>query len=75
MTKEEILKAIDDEPELPGVAPSELKNAFYAACSNFDYNFIVEALRISVRETKKGITNRIEERWNSTHRRRRNNEI
>ena len=62
MTKEEVLKlvqqAIDDEPEFPGYIPEEM----YQAIVNGDRATVSEALRISVRLTKNGILQRIENR-------------
>ena len=53
--REEILKAIDNEPEYPGEMPEDMKAVF----SKADIKTISEALRITVRLTKQGIRDRI----------------
>jgi hypothetical protein len=55
-TKEEILKAVDDEEEYNGEMPRAMKKALDRA----DIDTIIAALRITVRLTKKGIRDRIE---------------
>jgi len=49
-----ILKAVDDEPELPGNMPDEMWNAISG-----DRDAMTEALRVVVRKTKEGIKKRI----------------
>lgn len=51
---EDVVKAINDEPELPGEMPDEI----YQAVKN-DKDALTELVRITVRETKKGILERL----------------
>ena len=51
-----ILKAVDDEPEVPGPMPDEMWKAF-----RNDRDAIEEGIRIAVRQTKEGIRQRIQE--------------
>jgi len=52
--KESVMKAINDEPELPGEMPDEIYYSF-----KDDKGALAELLRITVKETKKGIRNRL----------------
>ncbi len=54
LSKERVIKAIDDEPELPGDMP----DIIYESVKN-DKDALTELLRITVRETKDGIKKRI----------------
>ena len=56
---EDILKCIDDEPELPGEPPSEMKRAAEKAIKKSDIDFFAECLRLAVRMTKQGIAERV----------------
>lgn len=56
ITDAEIKKIINDEPELPGNLPEEI----YIVAQ--DRDSLTELLRITVRETKKGILNRYRSR-------------
>jgi hypothetical protein len=56
-----VLKAVEDEPELPGIMPDEMFNVL---STTTDRNVIEETLRIAVRLTKHGIRERIIERTN-----------
>ena len=49
-----VIKAIDDEPELPGPMPDEMWDAI-----NGDRDAVEEAMRIAVRQTKEGIKKRL----------------
>ena len=63
MNKAEILKAIADEPELPGKMSGAVRKAILLAFEESEtsgINFVTESLRIAVRSTKNGITERIE---------------
>ena len=48
------IKAVNDEPELPGDMPDEMWNAI-----RNDRDAVAEALRITVRQTKSGIIKRM----------------
>lgn len=48
------IKAVNDEPELPGEMPDEMWNAI-----RNDRDAVAEALRIAVRQTKSGIIKRM----------------
>lgn len=63
MTKDEILKAIDEEPEFPGELPPELKTMFFNAFPNEDVDFFIAAIRTACKLTKSGIKDRILERY------------
>lgn len=63
MTKDEILKAIDDEPEFPGELPPQLKTMFLNAFLNEDADFFITAIRTACKMTKSGIRDRILERY------------
>ena len=58
-----VLKAVDDEPELPGEIPPDMWHALQGAALIGDQAFISEALRIAVRQTKQGIRERLEAIW------------
>lgn len=51
---EDAIKAVEDEPELPGQMPDEMW-----AMINGDRDAIEELLRITVRQTKSGIIERL----------------
>ena len=55
---DEVLSIIDCEPELPGDMPDEMWEAFKHASAVGDRDFITEAFRIVVRDTKRGIRER-----------------
>lgn len=50
-----VIQAVIDEPELPGQMPVAMYDAFKDA----DYDTMASMLRIIVKETKKGILERI----------------
>lgn len=54
--RELTMKAIDDEPEMPGEMPDEMYQAVHA----LDRAGLAEWCRIMVRATKRGITERLE---------------
>lgn len=53
-----VLKAIDDEPELPGEMPGEMLATLIQAVQSHDHDLLTETLRIVVRQTKEGIRER-----------------
>ena len=55
----EIMKCVDDEPELPGDPPKEMIDVLTSVIRDGDLDTLIEMLRFTVRETKKGIKNRI----------------
>jgi len=55
----EILRIIEDEPELPGKMEDELWQTF----SGFDRDGLTQALRVLVRTTKDCISERITDRF------------
>lgn len=59
MTKDQVIMAINDEPEFPGDIPMNVFGAFHKAIINEDVDFFVEAIRSAVRLTKAGIIERI----------------
>ena len=59
MELSEILKHIEDEPELPGNPPDEMKDTLRMAISGNDVELLVEVLQLVVRHTKRGIADRI----------------
>lgn len=56
------LAAVAAEPEYPGELPAELADILSVAIEKQDNDLLVEALRITVKLTKEGITERIKER-------------
>ena len=56
---EAVLKAVDDEPELPGDPPLGMVNAIVLAVRSSDNEFLAETLRTVVRLTKRDIRERI----------------
>ena len=52
--KDAAIRAVNDEPELPGEMPDEMWNAI-----RNDRDAVAEALRIAVRQTKSGIIKRM----------------
>jgi len=60
---QDVLKAVDDEPEYPDAMPEDMKKAL----STGDIELITETLRITVRLTKEGIRQRIEQLSLTTH--------
>lgn len=54
MTKEKVIKAINDEPEYPGDMPDEM----WKALKN-DRDAMAKALRLTVQLTKQGIKERL----------------
>lgn len=56
----DVLKAIEDEPELPGDMPDEMWDALRQMAYRDDREGMMEALRIAVRQTKEGIRERLE---------------
>lgn len=55
----DIIAAIDSEPELPGEMPFEMRVTIEYAMEKKDIDFIAEAMRIIVQETKHGIRERV----------------
>lgn len=55
----ELLKAVDDEPELPGDMPEAMWLALRVMVEQNDREGMIEALRIAVRHTKSGIRDRV----------------
>ena len=55
----DLLKAVDDEPELPGDMPEAMWLALRVMVEQNDREGMIEALRIAVRHTKSGIRDRI----------------
>ena len=55
LTQKQVLKAIDDEPELPGEIPDQM----YQTIVNSDKDTVEVMLRFIVKETKRGIKERI----------------
>lgn len=55
----EILACVDAEPEFPDEMPKEMQAAFYTMMVNRDMPMLIETLRMAVRETKRGIRERI----------------
>ena len=50
---------VESEPELPGEMPDEMWDALRGFAYRDDREGMIEALRITVRETKKGILERM----------------
>ena len=59
MDLQNILQCVNDEPELPGEPPEEMKKVLQTAIIEEDVDLLVECLRIAVRLTKQGISDRI----------------
>ena len=59
---DEVLICIDEEPELPGEPPAEMRIAINEALKTGDSDFIIECLRITVKATKESIAKRITQR-------------
>ena len=57
---EGVFGAIDAEPELPGEMPPAMHDRLVQAMADGDLDLIAEAMRITVRLTKRGIRDRIE---------------
>ena len=57
-SRDSVLKAIDDEPELPGEMPGEMLATLIQAVQSHDHDLLTETLRIVVRQTKEGIRER-----------------
>jgi len=55
LSKEAVLRAIDEEPVLPGEMPEEM----YKVIVTGDKDLVTAAFRIVVEQAKKGIRNRI----------------
>lgn len=66
MELSEILKCVEDEPELPGDPPEEIKAVLLVAIIKNDNDFLAECLRSVVRLTKQGITERITKAFEGT---------
>lgn len=58
--KTDVLKAIQEEPEYPGDAPPELMQYIRKCIENKDEFHMLHMLRMSVRQIKKCIIDRIE---------------
>lgn len=56
-----ILKAVDDEPELPGEMPPAMWSALLEALMEGDKETVEQMVRIAVRQTKEGIRGRIQQ--------------
>jgi hypothetical protein len=59
MKIEKILKAIEDEPELPGDVPLEMRAAIEGAINCGNIALMVQIMRIIVKQTKQGIRGRV----------------
>lgn len=59
--KEQCIAAVEAEPELPGTMPLEMEHKFRDAMARNDLDFIIAALRHTIRLTKQEIVKRIEE--------------
>lgn len=59
MLTEEMIRAIDAEPELPGEIPDEMWYQLKVFVDSNARGEMAEALRVIVRETKRGIKERI----------------
>jgi hypothetical protein len=55
----EIIRCIEEEPELPDTPPPELLETLEKALKNKDVYLVTECFRIVVRLTKEGIKNRV----------------
>jgi hypothetical protein len=56
----EAINAVNQEPELPGEMPAEMKQTLQKALNEKDVDLLAEAMRIAVRATKKGILERLQ---------------
>ena len=54
-----VIKAINDEPELPGEMPIKMQLIIRKAMDKQDLDLIIELMRIVVRKTKEGIIERL----------------
>jgi len=63
MELEQVLKCVEEEPELPGEPPENMKRAALEAKEKGDVHFFAECMRLAVRLTKQGIAARITRRW------------
>ncbi len=59
MKLKDVLKAIDDEPEMPGEPPQEMVDGLMEIMKNKDLGALIEMCRIGVRLTKQGIKERV----------------
>ena len=59
MELQEILKCIEEEPELPGSLSDEIRNILSLIIIQNDVDLLIECLRITVRLTKEGIATRV----------------
>lgn len=55
----DVMKAIDDEPEFPGKMPKEMELALQKAMQEQDLDLLIELMKISVRLSKEGIKERV----------------
>lgn len=56
---EAALQAIEDEPELPGDMPDAMWHEILRMVGELDREGLIEAFRITVRQTKSGIKERL----------------
>jgi hypothetical protein len=59
LDKAAVLKAIDDESELPGDMPDDMWSEILRMVVQLDRDGLIEAFRITVRQTKQGIRDRL----------------
>jgi len=63
MTLTQILECIAQEDELPGPMPDEMATILRDAFEQNDLDLLAEAFRITVRQTKAGIADRVKARY------------
>lgn len=63
MELEEVIKAVDDEPEFPGEMPDQIYEVIKDAISREDKDYIQECFRETVKLTKEHIRERIIDRY------------
>lgn len=56
---ERVARAIDEEPELPGEMPDAMRIVLEQAIDTRDMDLLIELLRITIRQTKRGIKERV----------------
>ena len=56
---ERVAMAIDEEPELPGEMPDAMRIVLEQAIDTRDMDLLIELLRITIRQTKRGIKERV----------------
>ena len=66
MDLDQILQCVNDEPELPGEPPQEMKNVLQTVIIEKDVDLLAEYLRFTVRLTKQCIAERITKAFNGS---------